>query len=146
MGNIQEKPRQDIVIVAIILEIVCVIQALVAFLGLFSTIFAGNNDDTTLYVFQWIMTFLPIVAPIIGFVGALRVLIPLVVVYIVWIILWVIWNLIYIVLLFALVDEPVHNEVITTIFISVHIALAVIGLFFAILLTGMWAQYRSNLE
>eukprot|EP01094_Clydonella_sp_ATCC50884_P013049 TRINITY_DN2331_c0_g1_i1.p1 TRINITY_DN2331_c0_g1~~TRINITY_DN2331_c0_g1_i1.p1 ORF type:complete len:147 (+),score=51.59 TRINITY_DN2331_c0_g1_i1:77-517(+) len=146
MGNLQEKPRKDIVMVATAIEIVCVIQIIVCFGMMWATIFAGNNNVTTLYVFQWIMTFLPMIMPIIGIIGALRCLLSIIIVYVLWLILWVMWNVIYVVLLFALAYEPAHNEGVTTAFIGLNILLAWLALLLCFVFIGMNLGYRKNIE
>jgi len=146
MGNLQVKPRKDIVITAHIVQIVCVLQIIFLFGMMWATIFAGNTDLTTLYVFQWIMTFVPMGLALLGIIGSLRCWLTLIVIYCIWLILWVWWNIIYVVLEHALAHEPARHSGITTVFIGINIGLAWICLLVCFVFIGLNLGYRRNLE
>jgi len=145
--GIQVKPRKDIVVLAVLIHIFCILLILWNILNIGLSIGVGNFQLLVLYIFQWIFNGYAIFFPIVGIIAALRILVSLMLVFIFLLLCYLAWLCLFVIVLFTLDHwEHLANYIVNPIWIGVNMWLTGILLLLSILFVIRVLQYRSNIE
>merc|ERR1711862_554551 len=135
----QSKPKGDIVALAYILIIACVVQIFVGFVLIAIAIALPNNDYLFIYLPQWTFAFLAVCFPFFGILGAWKALLSSLI-FSIYLGFQLAWNIIYIILL-GLYDTGVAHRVVHIIFAGIEIVLAIVLLVISTAMNGLLVNY-----
>eukprot|EP00168_Porphyra_purpurea_P014438 TRINITY_DN4143_c0_g1_i1.p2 TRINITY_DN4143_c0_g1~~TRINITY_DN4143_c0_g1_i1.p2 ORF type:complete len:150 (-),score=39.32 TRINITY_DN4143_c0_g1_i1:102-551(-) len=119
----QTKPRKDIVFLAYILIVLCVINIIVGVALIFIAIFLPNDKYVIPHILQWTFALLAFCFPWFGIVGGWKCLLPALICFDIYLVFQFVWNVLQII--GTSMSGVIAKLAVQIIFAAIEIVLAV---------------------
>ena len=140
----QSKPKGDIVALAYLLIIACLVQVAVGIVLIFFAGLLPNDYRIVFHIAQWSFALLAVLFPWIGILGAWKTMLSALLAFDFYCFAQLIWNILYIIGL--AIRAPVHKKVPEIIFAGIEIVLAIIMIFLSSSMSLLLANYYRMQE